>query len=79
MLPFLMAKFPEKKPVDGGDEKAWINAYLRVRHNWLRTHSNKILNKTVYRADSYMREASKANWDLTTDIVMHGTPVTRNA
>jgi chitosanase len=79
MLGFLMAKFPEKKPVAGGDEKNWINAYLRVRHEWLRTHSNAILNKTTYRADCYMREAAKDSWDLTGPIMMHGTSVARVA
>jgi chitosanase len=80
MLPFLMNKFPQKKPVNGGDEKAWIYAYLRVRHDWLDNHSNKILNATVYRADAYMREATKGNWDLASDsVMMHGTTVARVA
>jgi chitosanase len=79
MMPFLMNRFPEKKPVDGGDEKAWINAYLKARHDWLRTHSNKILNKTIYRADCYLAELAKGNWDLATPLVMHGTSVRRIA
>jgi chitosanase len=77
MLGFLMARFPEKKPVDGGDEKEWINAYLQIRHDWLRTHSNKILNKTTYRADCYLREAAKGNWDLIGSFMMNGIPVAR--
>src|ERR1700751_680297 len=80
MLGFLMAKFPEKKPVDGGGEKTWINAYLSARHSWLRNHSNAILNKTIYRADCYLREATKGNWDLMTGpLVMNGTPIHRVA
>jgi chitosanase len=77
MLGFLMNKFPEKKPVDGGDEKKWISQYLAARHDWLKKHSNKILNNTVYRADCYMREAAEDNWSLTGPIVMHGTSVAR--
>ena len=80
MLGFLMQKFPEKKPVDGGNEKVWISDYLKARHSWLKNHSNTILNKTVYRADCYMLEASKDNWDLVAGpIVMNGTPVHRTA
>jgi chitosanase len=80
MLNFLMVKFPEKKPGDGGDEKKWVKAYLEARHEWLRTHSNKILNKTTYRADAFLREIAKENWDLSTpSIVMHGTEVNRPA
>jgi len=78
MLGFLMSKFPEKKPSAGGNEKIWIRDYLAARHSWLKNHSNTILNKTVYRADCYMKEAAKDNWDLTAGpIVMNGTPVHR--
>jgi chitosanase len=76
-MPFLMAKFPEKKPVDGGNEQKWINDYLNARKNWLAGHSNKILNNTVYRANCYLIEVSKPNWDLATSLVMNGTNVER--
>jgi chitosanase len=80
MLGFLMAKFPEKKPNAGGNEKTWINQYLETRHAWLKNHSNKILNRTTYRADCYMREAAKDNWDLSAGpLVMNGTAVSRIA
>jgi chitosanase len=76
MLGFLMAKFPEKKPNAGGDEKKWITDYLNARHGWLENHSNKILNKTVYRADCYLREVEKGNWNLDQGpLVMNGTIV----
>lgn len=77
MLDFLMNKFPEKKPVDGGNEKVWIEDYLNARHSWLKNHSNKALNPTVYRANCYLIEASKGNWDLQTAVLMHGTEVAR--
>jgi chitosanase len=80
MLGFLMAKFSEKKPVDGGEEKKWIKDYLEARHKWLREHSNKILNKTIYRADAYLREIANDNWTLANPLfVMHGTAVRRTA
>jgi chitosanase len=76
MLGFLMAKFPEKKPNAGGDEKKWIVDYLNARYHWLQTHSNKILNKTTYRAQCFMHEATKGNWDLTAGpVVMNGTRI----
>jgi chitosanase len=80
MLGFLMERFPEKKPVDGGEEKKWIKDYLEARHKWLREHSNKILNKTIYRADAYLREIAQDNWTLADPLfVMHGTAVRRAA
>jgi chitosanase len=81
MLPFLVNSFPEKKPVDGGDEKKWIEAYLKARKNWLANHSNKVLNKTVYRVNCYLSELTASNWDLTSpapSVVMNGTTIRYN-
>ncbi|SRR6266436_1268223 len=76
MQPFLMNSFPEKKPIDGGNEKAWIEAYLRVRKNWLAGHSNKTLQGTVYRANCFIAELTRDNWMLAVSpINMHGTSV----
>ena len=76
MLDFLMNKFSEKKPTDGGDEQRWINEYLQARRDWLAGHSNQILRGTVYRVDCYKRESARNNWDLALEPVnMHGTNV----
>jgi chitosanase len=76
MLDFLMNRFPEKKPVDGGDEEAWIKAYLKTRREWLAGHSNQILRGTVYRVDCYLDQIKKNNWLLADSPVnMHGTNV----
>lgn len=75
MLGFLMSKFPEKKPAAGGNERKWIMDYLRVRKDWLKKHSNKILNATVYRAECFLEGIAKENWALTGKLVMHGTEV----
>jgi chitosanase len=79
MLGFLMAKFPERKPAAGGDEKVWITEYLNARKNWLAGHSNRLLNATVYRANCYLIEVAKGNWDLLTPVVMNGVSVARVA
>jgi chitosanase len=76
MLGFLMDRFPEKKPVAGGDEEAWIKAYLQTRREWLAGHSNPVLRTTVYRCDCYLSQLAKSNWRLAeTPINMHGTNV----
>ena len=78
MLASLMSKFPEKKPKDGGNEQAWIRAYTKARKQWLATHSNKLLNKTVYRANCYIEQMERGNWEMREHpIVMNGTRVTR--
>jgi chitosanase len=73
---FLTNRFPEKKPKDGGDEKAWIHAYLKTRRSWLAGHSNSLLHKTVYRCDCYQKESARHNWEMAMQpITMHGTAV----
>ena len=75
MLDFLMNRFSERKPVDGGDSKAWITAYTKARKAWLADHSNSLLRKTVYRCNCFLTQIEKDNWDLEqTPVVMHGTP-----
>lgn len=76
MLAFLMNRFQEKRPVNADNEQRWIRSYLDTRKNWLSTHSNKILHKTVYRANCYLTELTKGNWMLAdTPIVMNGVSV----
>jgi chitosanase len=76
MLDFLMQRFPEKKPKDGGKEEDWIQAYADTRRDWLANHSNKILRGTVYRCDCYLREMKRDNWSLAqAPVSMHGTIV----
>jgi chitosanase len=76
MLDFLMSRFPEKKPVDGGDSKAWITAYTKARKEWLAGHSNLLLRNSVYRCNCFLSQIDKNNWDLEeTPVVMHGTLV----
>lgn len=76
MLTSLMNKFPEKKPKDGGNEQAWIRAYTKARKQWLATHSNETLNKTVYRASCYIEQMERGNWEMKNyPIVMNGKSV----
>jgi chitosanase len=56
--------FPERPPVNGGTEKAWINAYVHARHHWLLNHRKEILHKTVYRTQLFITEIDRGNWNL---------------
>jgi chitosanase len=76
MLAFLMNRFTEKKPKDGGDEQAWITAYVKTRREWLAAHSSKLLRNTVYRCNCFLAQIEKDNWNLEQEpVVMHGTSV----
>jgi chitosanase len=64
ILSFLRNKFSASIPSKGGDEKEWIVSYLKVRHEWLKNHSNPILRKTIYRTRDMLTAVQKENWDL---------------
>lgn len=63
ILKFLVNKFDEKKPSDGGSEKVWIKSYIEARQTWLTNHS-KLLANTAYRTKFFLKEIEKGNWNL---------------
>jgi chitosanase len=75
ILKFLRERFVEKVPVNGGDEKAWIEQYSSARLNWLKNHSNPILRKTTYRVCDFLMAMDKNNWDLEQEFSANGTKI----
>jgi chitosanase len=61
---FLRNRFAESIPVKGGNEKTWITEYVDTRHQWLKTHVNPLLRKTIYRTQTFLNEIARSNWDL---------------
>lgn len=72
---FLRARFPERTPLRGGDEKAWIAAYTKTRQHWLATHTRKILHPTVYRTKTFLNEMGKGNWMLDMPVKTQGVTI----
>lgn len=72
---FLRKRFPEKPPVKGGDEKAWIKQYVDVRHQWLKTHTKKILQGTVYRTQCFKNAIQHDNWLLLKPLKANGVSI----
>lgn len=72
---FLRSRFPERTPLRGGDEKAWIEAYVKARQNWLGTHPKKILHPTVYRTKTFLREMDNDNWGLSKPVITQGKTI----
>ena len=60
----IRAMFLERPPSHGGDEKAWITAYVSARQDWLCTHSKPIVQKTVYRTLNFKQLINDENWDF---------------
>ena len=53
-------------------EKAWIKAYVAIRHNWLATHPRSDLRKTVYRMEAFQRLIEQGRWGLELPLVVRG-------
>lgn len=74
MLDFLMKRFPEVKPIAGGDERAWIRAYVRTRHDWLK-NKGKPLSNTLYRTDFFTHQFITNNWAFNPPMVANGSRI----
>lgn len=76
MRDFLRQRFPEVVPSRGGDEKAWVTAYVNVRHDWLATHENELLRRTIYRTQCFKDLIAAGNWNLDKlPVIAHGVAV----
>ncbi len=57
-------RFTEDPPASGGDEKAWIAAYVRERRAWLSAHPRPAVRSSAYRAADLQRQIDQGNWGL---------------
>ena len=74
MLQFLMNRFAEKKPANGGDEQAWIKAYVLTRRSWL-AGKGPPLSNTVYRPDFFLRQINTDNWNFNPPLIANGSNI----
>lgn len=72
---FLRQRFPERTPSNGGNERKWIEQYVNARHDWLKTHTNTILQKTIYRTNCFKKQIANDNWDLSQTVNANGVNV----
>ncbi|GAB4014551.1 chitosanase [Spirosoma sp. KCTC 42546] len=72
---FLRERFPERPPSRGGNEKAWVTAYVKTRDEWLATNKKIILRGTVYRTRCFLTQLENDNWTLSKPVNAHGVVV----
>lgn len=53
-------------------ETTWFERYVAVRKNWLATHPNALLQKTVYRMESYEELIRDGVWDMALPVTVRG-------
>ena len=57
--------FPESVPASGGgDEKAWVTAYVNARKSFIANHPNPLVRETVYRMNTMLTILAENDWDL---------------
>ncbi len=58
--------------VEESGEKEWIAKYVATRKDWLANHSIKILNKTVYRMETFQDLIAQDKWGLELPFMVRG-------
>lgn len=71
MTPKLIERFPEKKPVLGGNEKVWIKSYLQQRLAWFKRATDE-LHTCMFRPEFFLGEIEKNNWNLSCPLTVKG-------
>lgn len=60
-------------------EREWIKKYVEVRKNWLASSPNLLLQRTVYRMDTFRQMITSAQWDLKLPLRVRGVIIERDA
>lgn len=74
----MRARFPERPPAKGGDERAWTIAYIRARHEWLASFVGSkpahttLVRSTVYRTQAMRALVDAGNWRLVSPMTVMG-------
>ncbi len=68
----------EAGPLEKIGETNWVAEYVLTRRNWLATHSNPLLHKTVYRMESFRQIITTQNWTLELPFVVRGVMIDKH-
>src|SRR5687767_3850569 len=67
---------PARRVASLGFEKAWITAYVKKRHEWLRGIPR--LRSTSYRTAFFLAQIIAGNWQLELPVTVHGYSLSMN-
>lgn len=59
---------------DAGEHE-WLRRYVRLRREWLGTHPNPLLRRTVYRMDAFHALMEQDAWGLPLPLVVRGQEI----
>jgi chitosanase len=72
---FLRKRFPARTPLNGGNEYQWLLEYTQTRHQWLASHANRLLRKTIYRTTFMLDLLHQKNHSLKGTLNVRGVLV----
>jgi chitosanase len=75
MVANMRKKFAASPPSRGGDEVLFIKQYLQAREDWLKSHPNPLVQKTVYRMDAFQILVDNNCWNLQTPLTVRGVKI----
>jgi chitosanase len=64
-------RMSQKTPSKGGDEKAWITEYLKIRLSWFAGASGA-LKTCTFRPKFFLGEIDKGNWNMSCPLSVTG-------
>jgi chitosanase len=56
-------------------EQEWITQYVAERRDWLATHPNQLLQRTVYRMESFRQLIDEGRWELPLPFHVRGVRI----
>jgi len=56
-------------------EQNWVRFYVEERKNWLATHTNPLLHRTVYRMDTFLQLIDSGKWELSLPLRIRGIEI----
>jgi chitosanase len=54
----------------------WARTYIQLRKRWLAEHANPVLNKCIYRMETFEALVAANNWQLSKPFLVHGYNLT---
>lgn len=62
-------------PVSPSNAALWVRFYVEERKNWLATHTNPLLHRTVYRMETFLQLVDSNKWDLDLPLRIRGIEI----
>lgn len=60
-------------------EKKWVAAYVKERKDWLSSHANRLLRRTIYRMEVFETLMQASRWELRLPLTIRGVRIDEDA